>query len=157
MPVSSEDASSTRSQFPDSPDRETFQGLGEKVWKGCETHHQAAGRRDEKEENEGGETSSTGDCCKTPSPGHEKGLRVSENDGFGLWRSGCAKVWWGGEGGRADGQPPLKKLRRQDKTLHSSWEAKNRMKEKESTAIMRVQQGNRSYSKLLTLDSSSRS
>ena len=51
----------------------------------------------------------------------------------------------GGEGGRADGKPPLKKLRRQDKTLHPSWETK---KEKESTAIMPP---------FLTLDSSSRS
>ena len=48
----------------------------------------------------------------------------------------AAKSGGGGEGGRADGQPPLKKLRRQDKTLRPSWEAKKGMKEKGSTAIM---------------------
>ena len=44
----------------------------------------------------------------------------------------------GGAGGdeRVDGQPPLKKPRRGDKAPHPSWEAKKRMKEKESAAIM---------------------
>jgi hypothetical protein len=41
-----------------------------------------------------------------------------------------------GEGERVDGQPPLKKPRREDKALHPSWEAKKRMKEKESAAIV---------------------
>ena len=42
----------------------------------------------------------------------------------------------GGGGGRADGQPSPKKPRREDKNLHPSWEAKKRMKEKESAAII---------------------
>ena len=42
----------------------------------------------------------------------------------------------GGGGERVDGQPPLKKPRREDKALHPSWEAKKRMKEKESAAII---------------------
>ena len=39
-------------------------------------------------------------------------------------------------GGGADGQPPLKKSRREDKALHPSWQAKKKMKEKESAAII---------------------
>jgi len=42
----------------------------------------------------------------------------------------------GGEAGRVDGQSSLKKPRREDKALHPSWEAKKRMKEKESAAIV---------------------
>ena len=37
---------------------------------------------------------------------------------------------------RGDEQAPLKKLRREDKALHPSWEAKKRMKEKEPAAII---------------------
>jgi len=42
----------------------------------------------------------------------------------------------GGGGGRVEGQPLSKKPRREDKTLHPSWEAKKKMKEKESAAII---------------------
>ena len=42
----------------------------------------------------------------------------------------------GGGDKRVGGQPPLKKPRREDKALHPSWEAKKRMKEKESAAII---------------------
>ena len=41
----------------------------------------------------------------------------------------------GDGGGKGDDQSPLKKLRREDKSLHPSWEAKKRMKKKESAAI----------------------
>lgn len=41
-----------------------------------------------------------------------------------------------GVGGRGDGQSPLKKSRREDKPLHPSWEAKRKMKKKESAAII---------------------
>ena len=47
----------------------------------------------------------------------------------------AAKFSGGGEGGRVDGQPSLKELRREDKSLHPSWEAKKRMKEKEPATI----------------------
>jgi len=39
-------------------------------------------------------------------------------------------------GGRMDGQPPLKKPRREDRSLHPSWEAKKKMKQRESAAII---------------------
>ena len=42
----------------------------------------------------------------------------------------------GAGGGKMDGQPPLKKPRREDKPLHPSWEAKKKMKQKESAAII---------------------
>lgn len=48
----------------------------------------------------------------------------------------AAKSGSGGGGERVDSQPPLKKPRREDKALHPSWEAKKRMKEKESAAII---------------------
>jgi len=48
----------------------------------------------------------------------------------------AARSGRGGEGGRVDGQLSLKKPRREDKALHPSWEAKKRMKEKESAAIV---------------------
>ena len=41
-----------------------------------------------------------------------------------------------GGGGREDGQPPLKKQRPEDKPLHPSWEAKKKMKKRESAAII---------------------
>ena len=46
-----------------------------------------------------------------------------------------AKPGGTGEGGRVDGQPPPKRPRREERSLHPSWEAKKRMKEKESAAI----------------------
>jgi hypothetical protein len=39
-------------------------------------------------------------------------------------------------GGRGHGQPPSKKPRLEDKPLHPSWEAKKKMKKKESAAIV---------------------
>ncbi|KAF9648027.1 Bud-site selection protein [Thelephora ganbajun] len=48
----------------------------------------------------------------------------------------AVKSGGGSGGGRMDGQPLLKKPRREDKALHPSWEAKKKMKEKESAAII---------------------
>lgn len=47
-----------------------------------------------------------------------------------------AKSGVAGGSGSVHGQPPLKKLRREERSLHPSWEAKKRMKEKESAAII---------------------
>ena len=61
----------------------------------------------------------------------------------------------GGSGrgrGRGDEQVPLKKLRREDKALHPSWEAKKSMEEKERAARI-PSAGKISYSKSLILDS----
>ena len=38
-------------------------------------------------------------------------------------------------GGEADGQPPLKEPRREDKSLHPSWQAKEKMKEESAATI----------------------
>jgi hypothetical protein len=38
-------------------------------------------------------------------------------------------------GGKGDGESPLKKSRREDKPLHPSWEAKKKLKKRESGAI----------------------
>ena len=46
-----------------------------------------------------------------------------------------AKTDGGGEGGRMDGHS-LKKPRREEKSLHPSWEAKKKMKERESAAMV---------------------
>jgi len=43
---------------------------------------------------------------------------------------------YGGRSGRVDGQPLQNKPRREDKGLHPSWEAKKKMKEKQSAAII---------------------
>jgi hypothetical protein len=47
-----------------------------------------------------------------------------------------AKSDRGNGGGKGDEQPLPKKSRREDKPLHPSWEAKKKMKKKESAAIM---------------------
>lgn len=39
-------------------------------------------------------------------------------------------------GGRVHGRPPLKKPRQEERALHPSWEAKKRLKKKESAAII---------------------
>ena len=112
-PASSEGASWTQSQFPDSPDRETFQDVGEEVWKGCETQREEGTEMKEMKEEKHRQREA---AARRPHCVVKKAFESPKTTDSGYGGRIGAKSGGGGEGGRADGQPPLK-LRRRDKTL----------------------------------------
>ena len=110
-------------------DDTVFQNLGEEVGKGGKTRRQASVRGGGKEEDQKRETLSTGGYHQTSSLGYQKVFAPPKQTDSGYGGRIAAK-----SGGGADGQPPLKKPRREDKTLHPSWQAKKKMEESAATS-----------------------
>ena len=69
-----------------------------------------------------------GGCHQTSSLGYKKVFAPPKQTDSGYGGRITAK-----SGGGVDGQPWLKKPRREDKTLHPSWQAKEKMKESAAT------------------------
>ena len=100
-------------------DDTVFHNLEEEVGKGGKTRRQASVGGGGKEEDQKREMPSMGGCHQTSSLGYKKVFAPPKQTDSGYGGRITAK-----SGGRADGQPPLKKSRREDKALHPPWQAK---------------------------------
>ena len=111
-------------------DDTVFQNLEEEVGKGGKTCCQAPVRGGGKEEDKKRETLSPVACHQTSSLGYKKVFAPPKQTDSGYGGRIAAK-----SGGGVDGQPRLKKPRREDNALHPSWQVKKKMKEESAVTI----------------------